>query len=234
MANDFFKFKQFVINQSDCAMKVGTDGVLLGAWVNLPTEGTVLDVGTGTGLLSLMITQRSNLLKIDAVEIDEVAVNQAQQNVNQSPWKERINVICADFFDMNIEKKYDLIICNPPFYKNSPKSSAINRDMARSQICFDIKEFISKSASLLTENGKLAFIVPSSLELLIYSYLDENNLLKRRICKVQPIPSKPVHRLLLEATFGKREMEFESLIIEEFGRHQYSEMYKQLVKEFLL
>jgi len=215
-------------------MKVGTDGVLLGAWANLPEKGKVLDIGTGTGLIALMIAQRSELLQIDAVEIDEKAVKQASQNVMCTPWYKRIKVICNDFFELNSDYKYDLIICNPPFYQNSPKSSSKNRDKARSQVCFSIQNFISKASDMLNDYGKLTFILPITYEDLIYKYLDDNKLFKCRICKVQPTPLKPVNRLLIEASIGGKEVVLESIIIEENGRHKYSEKYKQLLSDFFI
>src|ERR1017187_8250144 len=115
MSNTTFAFKQFTIKQDKCAMKVGTDAVLLGAWVNSVNSKNILDIGTGTGVIAIMLAQKSDA-NIDAIDIDEKAVQQALQNVNSCPWKERINVHHTAFqnFSANQQKKYDLIVSNPP------------------------------------------------------------------------------------------------------------------------
>ena len=120
MPNDYFKFKQFTIHQDKCAMKVGTDGVLLGAWAECANAKGILDIGTGTGLIALMIAQRSNA-KIDAVEIDETASKQAKENIKKSLWNDRIEILNISFqdFSKSTNEKYDLIVSNPPYFQNS-------------------------------------------------------------------------------------------------------------------
>lgn len=125
MPNNWFRFKQFTIQQEDAAMKVGTDGVLLGAWASVPEPGSrVLDVGTGTGLIALMIAQRAGDVRVDALEIDASSASQANENFQNSPWKERLNCVHSSFQDYasQCDLPYDLIICNPPFFSGSKKT----------------------------------------------------------------------------------------------------------------
>ena len=115
MPNQYFQFKQFTIEQSDCAMKVGTDGVLLGAWAPVDNARRILDVGTGTGLIALQLAQRQPLAMIDAIEIDAQAASQAQRNVQASPWADRVKIICQDFKCYSSSQPYHLIVSNPPY-----------------------------------------------------------------------------------------------------------------------
>ena len=160
MANDYFQFKQFLIKQDKCAMKVCTDACLLGAFAanRLPlTVHRLLDIGTGTGLLSLMLAQRNLNAVIDAVEIDEAAAEQAKENFNNSPWKERLNVHNEPIqkFAKSINKKYDVIICNPPFFENDLKSNDNQRNLALHSAALSLEELISIVGFLLEKNWKL-------------------------------------------------------------------------------
>ena len=128
MSNPYFQFKQFTIWHDKCAMKVGTDGVLLGAWAETENSQKILDIGTGTGLIAIMLAQRYSLSQITAIEIDEAAAAQAKMNIARSPWTKRIQVICNDFSLFRTESKYNLIVSNPPYFVNAlncPTSNAI-------------------------------------------------------------------------------------------------------------
>ena len=122
MANDYFQFKQFTIRQEKCAMKVGTDGVLLGAWADVTQARRLLDIGTGTGLIAIMAAQRNPELIIDAIEIDPAAFEQARENANNTPWRERIHIFQGKVQTFAPAYKYDTIVCNPPFFINSTKN----------------------------------------------------------------------------------------------------------------
>jgi len=157
-----FKFKQFSINQDKTAMKVGTDGVLLGAWT--PTNHnpfSILDIGTGTGLIALMLAQRTTAEQIDALEIDEDAYEQAVDNFENSPWSDRLFCFHAglDEFIEEPEDEYDLIVSNPPFYSEDYKTENEQRDLARFQDALPFEDLVEAADLLLSENGILAVII---------------------------------------------------------------------------
>jgi tRNA1Val (adenine37-N6)-methyltransferase len=235
MPNNYFQFKQFTINQGQCAMKVGTDGVLLGAWVHLPREGNVLDVGCGTGLISLMVAQRSHQLLITALDIDYNASIQAKGNVEQSPWKNSIEVFHGDFFTWKHDnEKYNLIITNPPFYNPGPDSSSVSRDIARSEVFFPLDVFFSESVKLLTEVGDIALIVPFTKKQEILEIAELNGLFPKHICNIKPTPEKKFHRVMLQFSKLTCETVIQEMVIESEGRHHYSPEYKELTKDFYL
>lgn len=159
MSNTWFRFKQFTVHQDRCAMKVGTDGVLLGSWVKPPESGLIFDFGTGTGLVALMIAQRSNAY-IKAYELDESAANQAAENIEISPWKDRIAVENGDIFQIPIPiQKADLVVCNPPFHANHVVPDDQSRKLARHHQ-LPLKEWFEKAFSWTNDMGKAAFIFP--------------------------------------------------------------------------
>lgn len=160
MSSSTFRFKQFEIQQDKCAMKVGTDGVLIGTWCNVNDKKQILDVGAGTALVSLMAAQRSENADIDAIEIEEEACGQARENVRRSPFSDRVNIICADFRTFDTPKRYDLIVSNPPFFTESTTSGIRQRDNARHTDSLPFSILMSKSKELLAEKGELDIIVP--------------------------------------------------------------------------
>ena len=149
MANDYFQFKQFTIRQEKCAMKVGTDGVLLGSWADLTHARRLLDIGTGTGLMAIMAAQRNLELIIDAIEIDPAAFEQARENANNSPWRERIHLFQGEVQAFTPTYKYDIIICNPPFFINSTKNPELNRTLARHCETLSHEDILQVSDNLL-------------------------------------------------------------------------------------
>ena len=158
-----FTFKQFQVNQDRCAMKIGTDGVLLGAWTPLINNPfNILDIGAGTGILSLMLAQRSNAEQIDAIEIDEDAYEQCVENFEASPWGDKLFCFHAglDEFVDEPEDEYDLIISNPPFYTDDYKSDNTSRDLARFEDALPFEELIEAAALLLSDNGIFSVIIP--------------------------------------------------------------------------
>lgn len=157
-----FTFKQFAVCQDRCAMKVGTDGVLLGAWVKVEECHRILDVGTGTGLIALMAAQRS-AADITAIDLDDGAVEQAQENVAASPWKQRIRVMAMDMRKMEVEKPdmlFDALLCNPPFFENSLKCPDAARTMARHTDTLSFDELARSAARLLAPHGELSVVIP--------------------------------------------------------------------------
>ncbi|PLX23788.1 MAG: tRNA (adenosine(37)-N6)-methyltransferase TrmM [Marinilabiliales bacterium] len=235
MPNDYFKFKQFTIYQDRCAMKVGTDGVLLGAWANCENAKTVLDIGTGTGLIALMIAQRSKAL-IDAIEIDNEAVSQAQENVDKSVWVERINIINQSFqtFQGSVDSTYDLIVSNPPYFQNSLFAPDQKRTNARHNANLELEELIIGTKKLLNQDGNFTVILPYLEGNMFIVKAAELGLYCIRQTKVLPKPNREPKRLLLEFAHIKKPLVEQEIIIELNKRHEYSEAYKNLTKDFYL
>ena len=148
-----FIFKQFKIQQDNTAMKVGTDGVLLGAWADSENATNILDIGTGTGLIALMLAQRNLKANITAIEIDEQASLQASENFNNSPWEIRLSIKNLKLQDFVVEEKFDLIVSNPPFFNNTFQANSSERNIARQTETLSFNELLKNTASLLSENG---------------------------------------------------------------------------------
>ncbi|WP_462279690.1 tRNA1(Val) (adenine(37)-N6)-methyltransferase [Salinivirga cyanobacteriivorans] len=236
MANQWFRFKQFTINQDRTAMKVGTDGVLVGAWANLSDSSKILDVGTGTGLIAIMAAQRNATASIDAIEVDNEAFNQAKENVQACAWSERINLHLIDFssFCENSTQRFDHIIINPPFYNSTLKPGQKKRAVARHNESLGLSEIIEGAAALLYESGRLSMILPAATFPDLKTIAQKNGFFVSALTYVKPTPSKAPHRILVELNQTKILYQANELIIEEFGRHQYSDAYKQLTESFYL
>lgn len=232
MANSFFQFKQFTIWQDKCAMKVGTDGVLLGAWTQVGEAKTVLDIGTGTGLIALMLAQRCDA-RILALEIDKDAAIQANENVAKSLWKERIKITCEDFLSHQSRYKYDVIVSNPPYFSNSLKSPDSQRNLARHTNGLTLKELIGKSAELLNTNGHISLIIPADCEDEVKEIVNTNHLQISKILEVCTRSDLPPKRLLIEIKFTSPKCIREKIILE-LERHVYSNDYICLTKEYYL
>jgi len=236
MANPYFAFKQFTIYHDRCAMKVGTDGVLLGAWVDLTGADNMLDAGTGTGLISLMCAQRAPNIVIDAVEIDSEACDQAQENVNASPWTERIHVHHDTFqhFGANATTHYDLIVSNPPFFRHSLKPPLLSRATARHDDRLSPESLLYYTDSLLTSNGRLAVILPASDFELFVSLAGLYHLHILRQTYIRPRHDKNQSRCLAE--FSRQQQPHvdvhEIIIMEKDNR--CSAEYISLTKDFYL
>lgn len=236
MANNFFKFKQFVINQEKTAMKVGTDGVLLGAWADCLDKKNILDIGAGTGLISLMLAQRNENAKIHAIEIEKEASCQAKENIDNSIWENRISVENISFqkFYENTNEKYDLIVSNPPYFINSLKNPKKEKTLARHSDFLPYEEIILGSSKILNEKGLLSVILPINESLLFVKLAEEKSLFCIRKTEIKPNYNKTSKRLLLEFSFEKKETKTDILTIETDQRHSYTEEYKRLTKDFYL
>ncbi|GGW48145.1 tRNA1(Val) (adenine(37)-N6)-methyltransferase [Arenibacter certesii] len=231
-----FKFKEFEIHQDQCAMKIGTDGVLLGAWTSIehhPT--TILDIGAGTGIIALMLAQRSDADTIDAIEIDEDAYEQCVDNFEASSWADRLFCYHAglDEFAKEIEDKYDLLISNPPFYSEMVSSGNESRDMARQRASLPFTELLEGVSKLLSDTGRFSTIIPYKDEKEFLSLAAPHHLFPARITHVQGTPDAQIKRSLIEMQFKKTETAIDSLIIE-VERHRYTEDYITLTKDFYL
>ena len=231
-----FTFKQFTVNQERCAMKIGTDGVLLGAWAPLINNpNAILDIGAGTGILSLMLAQRSTAEQIDAIEIDEDAYEQCVENFETSPWGDRLFCFHAglDEFVDDPEDKYDLIISNPPFYAEDFKTDDSQRDMARFQDAMPFEELIEAAALLLSDNGIFSVIIPFKEEAKFVSMCKELDLFPLKITRVKGTPTSDIKRSLLAFTRIEQTPLIDELTIE-ISRHQYTPEYIALTKDFYL
>ena len=231
-----FNFKQFHVNQDRCAMKIGTDGVLLGAWtpiINNPYN--VLDIGAGTGILSLMLAQRSNAEQIDAIEIDEDAYEQCVENFEASPWSDKLFCFHAglDEFVDEPEDEYDLIISNPPFYTDDYKSDNSSRDLARFEDALPFEELIEAAALLLSDNGIFSVIIPFKEEERFVSLCKELDLFPLKITRVKGTPTTEIKRSLLAFCKMEQTPLIDELVIE-ISRHNYTPEYIELTKEFYL
>jgi len=240
-----FKFKQFTIEQDRCAMKIGTDGVLLGAWVSIKNNPfSILDIGAGTGIIALQLAQRSNAEMVDAIEIDENAYEQCVDNFENSPWGDRLFCYHASLeeFVEEIEEKYDIIISNPPFYSpplpsaSPPKGEKIistSRELARFNDALPFDELIESASLLLSDEGIFAVIIPRKEEENFIAMASEVNLFPNRICRVRGTETSEEKRSMLEFSFEKISPKIENLTIET-SRHIYTEEYQNLVQDFYL
>lgn len=231
-----FNFKQFTIQQDRCAMKVGTDGVLLGAWapiINNPYN--MLDIGTGTGLIALMLAQRSNAEQIDAIEIDDDAYEQATENFENSPWNDRLYCYHAglDEFVEEVEEEFDLIVSNPPFYTDEYKSGDDQRDNARFEDSLPFDELVEAADYFLSDHGIFALIVPFKEEEKIIALCQERDLFPLKITRVKGTPTTEIKRSLMAFTRIEQPAVIDELVIE-VGRHDYTPEYIELTKEFYL
>ena len=236
MSSNTFHFKQFTINQDQCAMKIGTDAVLLGAWANLEHHpNSVLDIGAGTGVIALMLAQRSNEETIDAIEIDENAYKQCVGNFENSPWSDRLFCYHASLeeFTDEIDYKYDLIISNPPFYSDTFKSENKQRDLARFNDALPFHHLVESVSKLLSDEGKFSVIIPFKEEENFIELASNINLFPNRITRVKGSPTSEIKRSLMEFSFNKNGLKINELIIE-VERHQYTQDYINLTKDFYL
>ncbi|MDC1372228.1 methyltransferase [Flavobacteriaceae bacterium] len=220
-------------------MKVGTDGVLLGAWCSLENfPKTILDIGTGTGIISLMLAQRSSAISIDGVEIDKSAFEQTVDNYENSDWSDRLCCYNASFQKFADESnnqgvKYDLIVSNPPFYKEDYITSNISRNQARFTQFLTFKELIQGVAQILSKSGFFSTIIPFKEESTFISLAQQNSLFLNRICRVKGNQSSEIKRCLLTFSFNKKETKETNLIIEK-SRHNYTKEYVELTNSFYL
>jgi len=225
MANDYFQFKRFTIHQGLCAMKVGTDGTLLGAWAH--GGHRILDIGTGTGLIALMMAQRFTEAHITAIDIDDKAVEQAQQNVDASPFASRISVEKRDVTTMSAEITFDSIVCNPPYFVNSLHCPDERRTMARHADTLTYRDLMESATRLLADDGELSVVIPFDCRQRLESEAMLAGLFKVRICGVKTTLAKPPRRFLLAFKKHPAPLEQSELVLG-------SEAYHGMTKGFFL
>ena len=234
MANNYFSFKQFTVYQDRCAFKVGTDGVLLGACADITTARSILDIGTGTGLIALMLAQRCEA-EITAIEPDTASFEQACSNVENSRWKDRIKIIntaLQDYFPGSV--KFDLIVSNPPFYTDSLPNPDQVKAAARHNILMNNGELLSGVIRLMAEGGRLQVIMPYVEGNILIAEAQGFGLYCVNTLKIKPLPTSEIRRMILTFSREKIKTHESFLTIEHGKRHEFTEEYMALTKEFYL
>jgi tRNA1Val (adenine37-N6)-methyltransferase len=225
-----FKFKHFSVQQANSAMKIGTDAMVFGAMLPVLNKKKALDVGTGTGVLSLMSAQKNQLIQIDAIEIEQAAYEEAKLNVQNSDFKQQIKVFQGDFLQYHKEESYDLIFSNPPYFENSSKSDNRSKNVARHNDYLPFDLFFQKATSLLSDEGDFLLIVPYSLKENLLQLATINMLFLNKLVNIYGKPSN-LNRVVLN--FSKKESALKTanfIIRTEEGA--YTSEYKDLTKEF--
>jgi tRNA1Val (adenine37-N6)-methyltransferase len=256
MSTQPFQFKQFTVAHDRCAAKIGTDGVLLGAWTSIEhNPDSILDIGTGTGIIALMLAQRSVAQTIDALELDDDAYEQATQNFEESPWGDRLFCYHAHLheFASEMDEQYDLVVCNPPFYKNPslplaslPKGESTmseSRKKARFQDAMPFELLVGAVLKLLSPGGTFNVIIPYQEKDTFIHLCAQGNLFPKRITRVKGTLTSDIKRCLLEFSYlgstqdkfgnSKKTVLSQELVIEK-ERHSYTPAYVALVKDFYL
>ena len=234
MGNNWFKFKQFTVYQDSAAMRVGTDGVLLGAWAQHPAPLRILDVGSGTGVISLMAAQRWSEARIDAIDPDLGAFEQSRSNFEQSPWGNRLTAHHVDLQHFEAEP-YDLIISNPPYFVNSLKNPDLIKSTARHTDTLPHNELVLHATRLLSPTGTFAVILPADLRLNLLEISKQNGLSLYRIAEIFDRQGRNQIRIMAE--FKKSvsaEPINEKIYIRDVESNDYTEQYKTLTKDFYL
>ena len=227
-----FRFKQFAVEQEDVAMKVGTDGVLLGAWASCDGVKRILDIGTGTGVIALMLAQRNHQAAIHAVEIDPTATQRARSNFDMSPWAERLTVENCAVQEFEPSDKFDLIVSNPPYFIDSLLPPDAKRSTARHTHDLTFEELDQAVTRLLADDGRFALILPTAE---FDRYLSLTHLHITRRCDMHPTTGAAVKRVMAE--FAKHEeagAKHETITIEKAQRGDYTDEYRALTKDFYL
>lgn len=231
-----FHFKQFSLTDTDCAMKIGTDAVLLGSWTDTHNCSSVLDIGTGCGILSLMLAQKSKAL-IDAVEIDEKASLNAKMNFESSSWKTRLKIHNSDIKDFRNfnTNTYDLVISNPPFFLNSLISENTAKSIAKHTISLSYEDLIHTSEALLNVDGLLNVILPYESHELFQTYCERTDLKLLKKTIVIPVTGKLPNRVLM--SFMKTKYKIKNRVSQLIIRgidNKYTASYLDLTKDYLL
>jgi tRNA1Val (adenine37-N6)-methyltransferase len=231
MPSPSFHFQQFEVFHDRCAMKVGTDGVLLGAWVRPGSARRMLDVGAGSGLIALILAQHSKA-EIVGVEFDASAAEQAVENVLRSPWNDRIQILKADFRTFN-DELFDLIVSNPPYFQNALQAPLASRNQARHDVTLSNEELIKKAVALLTDQGRLAVVLPIDTAQAFEDSCWASRLYLTRRCDVSTIVGHAPKRVLMEFSKQQDETERTTLAVGIKGNTR-SEAYSALTSDLYL
>jgi tRNA1Val (adenine37-N6)-methyltransferase len=235
MSNDYFQFRQFIVHQQRCAMKVGTDGTLLGAWAAAPSvKCRILDIGTGTGLIALMMAQRFPESEVIGIDIDPEAVAQARENVRLSPFSEQITIEHQDLMKFIDTDGFDVIVSNPPYFVDSLECPDDQRTMARHTVSLTYDGLIRQAFRLLKDDGSLSLVIPAESRPLIESAASLSGFFLSRVCLVKTTPRKQPKRQLIEfRKHSVKELIIEEGIIEDSPNIR-SAWYQQLTKDFYI
>ncbi|HUX58444.1 MAG TPA: methyltransferase [Bacteroidales bacterium] len=234
MANNYFSFKQFIIQQGKSTFKVGTDGVLLGASANISGMKKILDIGSGTGLIAIMLAQRSNA-EIVAIEPDHDSFLQAKENISLCKWSSRIKVEHTDLQEYDPgEEKYDLIITNPPYFTDSLKCQDPRKTAARHNDTLSSVELLTGVARLLDDNGIFQLIMPYVEGMVFIAEANSYKLFCNRLLKIRPLPTADVRRLIMTFSRDRIKSTESFLTIEHGKRHEFTDEYINLTKDFYL
>jgi tRNA1Val (adenine37-N6)-methyltransferase len=231
-----FYFKQFQIRQDRCPMKIGTDGVLLGAWADVSQASQILDIGTGTGVIAAMMAQRTQEATIHAVEIDAEAYGQAKENLEQTPWANRLSVYhqAVQEFAKEAVNQYDLLVSNPPFFTGGTFSHQAHRNQVRHTVKLPHGDLLSSVRRMMHPGGKFCVILPFIEGLRFQELAQSYHLYVSRITEVRPKATKPVERLLMQLECHPTPTVKDQLIIQHDGPNQWTEEYVQLTRDFYL
>lgn len=231
-----FRFKQFSVDDTNCAMKTGTDGVLLGAWANPPQNGNILDIGTGSGLIALMLAQRSEA-SITAIEIDEDAAQQAHENFESSPWKNQLTSINNDIIswtDSQVKEQFDLIVSNPPFFQHSLHNPDEQRTLARHTSSLSYQDLCRAASLLLKNGGNFCLILPFDSSVEFIEIAEEHSLFSHRVTKILDKKGKPAKRILIELSKTKEaEVIRETMILKNDDNSRHSDQVA-ITKDYYL
>lgn len=225
-----FNFKHFSVSQEKSAMKIGTDAIVFGSVINVENHTHALDIGTGTGVLALMLVQRNEHIKIDALEINQLAFEEAKDNIKNSPFSDRIEVLYGDFTSFQFSKKYDLIFTNPPFFENSSKTDDIQRNQARHSDSLPLETLFTKSKELLSTDGVLYVILPAKTIDHYLSYCESAGLFPIEIIQVFGKRDRLTRKIVAFKLFPSKTFHHKLIIRADSGK--YTKEYIELTKEF--
>lgn len=235
MGETLFRFKEFQVQQEKSAMKINTDGVLLGAWVNCDGVESILDIGTGSGVIAMMLAQRSAAKKIVGVEIDKESVLEAAQNMKECQWSTRLQAVhdsIQDYAKTN-RSEFDLLVSNPPFFSGGTLSSTQQRSLVKHTVKLSHNDLLRSAFSLLKPDGEFCVVLPYIEGLRLVELAEQSRLYLNRICEVHSFKDSPVERLLLAFKKSKESLLKESLVIRA-NKDEFTEAYCALTRDFYL
>lgn len=235
MSNKYFEFKKFTIHQDRCAMKVGTDGTLLGAWASAPAQSRyILDIGTGTGLIALMMAQRYPEAQIVGIDIDDAAVAQATENVATSPFTERISILKQDVTTYKPEMQFDAIVSNPPYFVDSLTCPDEQRSIARHTVTLTFEALIKSAYRLLKTEGTFSVVIPTEMRSKLEVSARLEGFFISKVCCIKTTPKKTSKRQLIEFTKAPVKELVISEGILETSPNTRSDWYQELINDFYI